>query len=82
MTVVTIILTEVIKRAAALSADIVDRFGALLAIVVATGLALGALVVLAGAAVSGEAILQAILVGIFGGAAAGGIYGMTKPADS
>ena len=78
VTVVTIIVMEVVKRAAELSAGALDRFGALLAIATATVLALLALFVVNGTAVAPESVLQAVLVGIFGGAAASGIYGMTS----
>ncbi len=78
VTIVTVIAVEVVKRAAALSAEAVTRWGPLLSIGIATLLALLALFVLQGVSVSGEAVLQAVLVGIMGGAAASGIYGTVK----
>lgn len=80
VSIVTVIVMEVIKRAAALSETDVKRWGPLLSVGIATVLALLALFVVNGTAISGEAVLQAVLVGVMGGAAAAGIYGMTaKP---
>jgi hypothetical protein len=78
VTIVTVIIVEVIKRAAALSEASVDRWGPILSIGVATVLAVLALFVINGTTVDGESILQAVLVGIMGGAAASGIYGTVK----
>lgn len=78
VTIVTVIVVEVIKRAVAMSEAALDRWGPLLSIGVATVLAVLALFVINGTAISGEAILQAVLVGIMGGAAASGIYGTVR----
>lgn len=82
VSIVTVIVMEVIKRAAALTDDDTKRWGPLMSVGIATVLAILALFVLNGTSISGEAILQAVLVGVMGGAAASGIYGMTsKPAQ-
>ena len=78
VSIVTVIVMEVIKRAAALDEAAVRRWAPLLSLGIATVLALLALFVVNGTAISGEAVLQAVLVGVMGGAAASGIYGMTS----
>jgi hypothetical protein len=78
VTIVTVIIVEVIKRALQMSSAALDRWGPLVSIGVASVLALLALFVVNGTAISGESVLQAFLVGIMGGAAASGIYGTVK----
>lgn len=78
VTIVTVIVVEVIKRAVAMSEAALDRWGPLLSIGVATILAVLALFVLNGTVLDGESVLQAVLVGIMGGAAASGIYGTVR----
>jgi hypothetical protein len=81
VSVVTVIIMEIVKRAAQMSEASVKRWGPLLAVGIATVLAVLALFVINGTAIDGESVLQAILTGIMGGAASAGIYGMTsKPA--
>jgi hypothetical protein len=74
LTVVTGLIVEAIKRAANLGADIVSRFGPLLSMSVGIVLGLIAVFILNGADVTPETIFQAVLTGIFSGAAASGLY--------
>jgi hypothetical protein len=78
VSVATVVVTEVIKRTLAMGEESVRRWGPLMAVGVASVLALLGLFVLEGSAVDGEAIMQAVLAGVFGGAAAAGIFGMAK----
>lgn len=74
LTVVTAILVESIKRAAALPEEMVARFGPLLSMSIGVLLGLITVFILNGLSVNAEAIFQAILTGIFAGAAASGLY--------
>lgn len=64
------IVTEVIKRAAAFSQATADRFAPLISVSLGIGLAGGA------ALISGTFVPDALLVGLFGGATASGLYSL------
>lgn len=70
--IVVTILTEVIKRAAALTEDQVARFGPLLAVV------LGVAITVAAAVYAQTDLVAAALTGLLAGASASGIYSYTK----
>jgi xanthine/uracil permease len=77
--VITVILSEAIKKALRLSEANTDRFGLLLALAIGIGtVAVFNLLAIANTAVPWG---TAILVGILAGASAAGIYGGTKAAS-
>lgn len=70
--IIVVIVTEVIKRAANLSAEANARFGPLLAVFV------GVVACVAAAASTASDLGQAALTGLLAGASAAGIYSFTK----
>jgi len=70
--IVVTIMTEVIKRATALSEAQVTRFGPLLSVVLGVGVACAA------AVTQSADIAAAVLTGLLAGASASGIYSYTK----
>ena len=72
LALVTGMIVFVIRKAAALSADVMDSFGALLSILIAIVLAIVAGVVLGSS--SGIDIVQGVLNGLVAGLAASGGY--------
>jgi hypothetical protein len=70
--IVVTILTEVIKRALAMSDEAVARFGPLLSVVLGVAIGLGA------AFYQAADLLSGVLTGLLAGASASGIYSYAK----
>jgi hypothetical protein len=74
--IVVTILTEVIKRAAAMSDDVIARFGPLLAVT------LGVVIAILASWYQGADLVAGALTGLLAGASASGIYSYTKGVSS
>ena len=70
--IVVTILTEVIKRALALTEEAVTRFGPLISVVLGVAVTVGAGIT------QGADLVSAALTGLLAGASASGIYSYTK----